>query len=57
MAADLASTGHLAQRFDGHSEVLLKERGGMTSECSKFIVQPAQRPEYMVQLNPRGAIS
>lgn len=41
MAADLDSTGHLAQKFDSHSEVLSKEGGGMTSECSKFIVQPA----------------
>lgn len=48
MAADFDSIGHLAQSFDGHSGVLLKARGGMTSKCSKFIVQPAQKPEYMV---------
>lgn len=48
MAADFDTTGWLAESFGGHLEVLLKVRGGMTSECSKFTVQPAQKLEYMV---------
>lgn len=48
MAAGFNTTGCLAQSFDGHSEVLLTVRAGMTSECSKFIVQPTEKPECMV---------